>query len=186
MLHQEFDFFSHFNLHPIHRKDCNSKLKCAACNVMYEKSYWSNTERKNHPRTQATKLVCKSCRQNGYNPDDVKEYTCQVCNQQYGWKKFDSQMISHFKYNAQPKLQCKECVSQLTEKLKNLHSALKKSKRNCTCKCLFHKEKCPLAPCYHGETRWPGSDGRITAEERQFLDKLNPQPHWWAKAWGQQ
>ena len=173
MLHQEFDFFSHFNLDPIHRKDCNSKLKCAACNVMYEKSYWSNTERKNHLSTQATTLVCKSCRQNGYNADDVKTYTCQVCDRQYGWKKFDSQMISHFKYNAQPKLQCKECVSQLTEKLKNLQFALKKSKRVCACKCFLHVQ-----------VHWLGSDGHITAEDRQFLDQFNPLPDWWAKAWG--
>ena len=45
-------------------------------------------------------------------------------------------------------------------------------------------QSCPLSPCYFNEGRWPGSDGCITEDEKEFLEKLDPTPGWWQKAWG--
>ena len=93
-------------------------------------------------------------------------------------------MLRHFEHDHQPKLVCKECTSRETNQLKELQMKLKMSQRRCNCHRPLHDPRCPLAPCYHGERRWPGSDGYITIQERNFLDNLNPNPPWWRAAWG--
>ena len=50
--------------------------------------------------------------------------------------------------------------------------------------CPFHKARCPLTLCIFGERRWPGSDGFITVDDKNFLDSLTPKPVWWLRAWG--
>ena len=159
-------------------------MKCAACLVPYEKTYWSKSERDNHQGKQQTKLVCKACRAMGHNPDDVEKYTCQRCKVQYGWKKFPSEQMKNLKYHHRPKLECQMCTFEVAKKVSELQRKLKQSKRVCKCFCPLHTEKCPLAICYFQERRWPGSDGYISETDRNFLDKLNPQPAWWRKAWG--
>ena len=97
---------------------------------------------------------------------------------------FDAEMLKHYKYHSRSKLECKECTAALEKKVKELRGKVKDSNRKCKCFCPIHQLKCPLAPVVYHEKRWPGSDTGITAEERRFLDNLNPQPAWWRKAWG--
>ena len=129
-------------------------------------------------------MVCKSCREKGCHPQDTQMYTCQKCKQQLGAKKFDSKMLNHYNSRGTTKVQCNQCASEEANLLKELHLKLKKSTRHCKCYCPLHKERCPLAPCYHGEKRWPGSDGYISFKECNFLNEINPRPAWWNKAWG--
>jgi hypothetical protein len=68
-------------------------------------------------------------------------------------------------------------------RLKQLHTSLRGSRIVCSCSCLMHTERCHLSPRYAGETRWPGSDGCISAEDRAYLDALKPRREWWSKAW---
>ena len=162
-------------------QDCEQKLQCAACLVAFDKKYWSIKERENHASKQGTLLVCKSCRDSrGYTPDDVKTYTCQQCQDKGGFKLFDQKLVEHFKYDDRQKLLCKLCVA----KVKELQHKFKSSKRFCKCFCPIHRQSCPLSPCYFNERRWPGSDGCITEDEKEFLEKLDPTPGWWQKAWG--
>ena len=83
------------------------------------------------------------------------------------------------------------CVCLVKAKMKCLQERFKESKRFCKCNCFTHKEACPLSPCLYNEKRWPGSDvctrsrkQYISADDRAFLDGLNPKPDWWMKAWG--
>ena len=99
--------------------------------------------------------------------------------------------MHHYKHDQRPKLERKECVSLVKSKITCLKERMKESKRICNCHCLIHKEKCPLSPCIYNERRWPGSDvcprtrkQYISAEDRAFLDGLNPKPAWWKKARG--
>ena len=166
------------------------KIRCDRCRVPYDPKIWSKAE-KDNKQHQKTKLVCKTCRAEGYNPDDLKTYTCSRCHRSSGWKLFDPQQMSDYKYHQQPKLECKECVCLVKSKITCLKERMKESKRICNCHCLIHKERCPLSPCIYNERRWPGSDvcprtrkQYISAEDRAFLDGLNPKPNWWKKAWG--
>ena len=138
----------------------------------------------NITKTKQTSLVCRSCREKGYYPENVQTYTCQRCKQQLGGKKFDSLMLRHFEHDHQPKLVCKECTSREANQLKELQTKLKMSQRRCNCHRPLHDPRCPLGSFYHGERRWPGSDGYITIQERICFDNLNPNPPWWRAAWG--
>ena len=136
-------------------------------------------------------LVCKTCRAEGCNPDDLKTYTCSRCHRSAGWKLFDPAQVHNYKHHQRSKLECKECVCLVKSKINCLKERIKESKRICNCHCLVHKEKCPLSPCLYNERRWPGSDAcpktrkqYISADDRTFLDSLNPKPDWWMKAWG--
>ena len=155
--------------------------------MAFDKKYWTKQERENASRTgrkKSTALVCKPCRQNGYTPDDVETYQCQTCPTKGGWKIFDQSLIHNFKTNDREKLLCKSCVAQKAERIKQLQKKLRQSKRRCTCGCPIHRPKCPLSPVVYDERRWPGSDGYISSDDRQFLDSLRPRPQWWTDAWG--
>ena len=167
------------------QQDCEQKLQCAACLVAFDKKYWSKAERDHYERDRRTLLVCKSCRDSrGYTPDDVKTYTCQHCHDKGGWKLFDQNLMENYKYHRRQRLLCKLCVLQLARKTDELRQKFKNSKRFCKCFCPIHRQSCPLSPCYFNERRWPGSDGCITEDEKDFLENLNPTPSWWQKAWG--
>ena len=144
----------------------------------------SKTERDHYEGKQGTLLVCKVCRDSGYTPDDVKTFTCEQCQDKGGFKVFDKDLLLHVKYHGRKKLLCKLCVSQVTRKTDELQHKFKSSKRYCKCFCPMHRQSCPLSPCYFNERRWPGSDGCITEDEKEFLEKLDPTPGWWQKAWG--
>ena len=81
-------------------------------------------------------------------------------------------------------MECKECAQRVAQRVKGLQKELRSSKVRCKCFCPIHREKCPLAPVYHGQRRWPGRDANASAADRDFLNGLNPQPEWWRKAWG--
>ena len=146
--------------------------------------YWSKSERDNHASSQRTSLVCKTCRAEGFHPEDLETYTCQQCAGRFGAHRFGKDSLKDWKYHLRQKLICQVCVAQSEERVRMLRQRLQKSKRKCTCQCPIHREKCPLTPVLFGEKRWPGSDGAVSAEDRQFLDSLHPAPDFWAKAWG--
>ena len=146
-----------------------------------------------HKSSKGTSLLCSSCIDKGCIARDTELYQCKVCKQNFGAKRFDAVQLKNVKTYLSTKLECTDCARQIGQRIKELESRLKQSSR--VCKCFlgngYHKEKCPLTRCYSGEKRWPGSDkmqpsGKpfISAEDRQFLDNLNPKPKWWTKAWG--
>ena len=94
--------------------------------------------------------------------------------------------MENFKGSRQEKLECKTCVQRIATRLKQLETALKKSKRVCKCFQPLHAAKCPLTPCYSGEKRWPGSDGHISYEDMLSLNRRRPPPKWWWHAHGHQ
>ena len=96
-------------------------------------------------------------------------YECTNCKEKFGCKRFEGKMLANFKQSQVEKLECKKCIDRIATRLKHLETALKKSRRVCTCFELLHSAKCPLTPCYSGEKRWPGSDGHITFEDMQFF-----------------
>ena len=173
-------------------QDCQTKLRCGKCNTAYALKYWSQSERHNHSTSQRTKLICKACRAQGFHPRDLKTYACQTCAREFGASKFNQNQLHHFKYHQRKKLRCLQCDAAAEERVRQLREQLRKSKRTCTRYCRKHQEgncsmhhpKCPLTPVIFGERRWPGSDGAISADDRKFLDELNPPPAWWSKAWG--
>ena len=107
-----------------------------------------------------------------------------MCKSCFGNKRFDDQVLKHHKYHARDKLVCLECVKASAMKEQTFHSEFRKSKVYCKCMCPIHQERCPLAPRFAGEKRWPGCDGVISAVDRKFLDELAPRSAWWSKAWG--
>ena len=94
---------------------CDVSFKCSACNASINKNYWTAAERKHLSRTR---LVCKPCRQKGYNPDDVKTYNCESCGTQGGWKLFDAVVMKNFKFRGGKKPLCKACVMQYKKRIK--------------------------------------------------------------------
>ena len=159
-------------------------LKCSKCKTEYELTYWSRSARRNHSSPKRTYLVCKACRAQGFHPHDLETYTCQTCACKFGARRFNRHQLRHFKYHQRQKLICMQCTAAAEERVQQLRGQLRKSNRKCTCHCRMHKKKCPLDPVIFGERRWPGSDGAISADDRKFLDELNPPPTWWSKAWG--
>ena len=129
------------------------------------------------------KIVCQQCKSEGRSAYDTDAYTCQACCKSFGCKKFDQVMLHNFRYRERSKLVCLSCSSEALNKEKRIQKQFRHSKVFCTCFCPIHAERCPLAPRYAGERRWPGCDDQIDSAERQFLDKLNPRPAWWANAW---
>ena len=169
------------NAGPLKFERRKPKLPCSKCKTLL---YWHRYQRKNHLGPRKTKLVCKACRAQGFHPDDLKTYKCQTCACEFGAHKINKNQLHHFKYHQRKKLRCMQCAAAAEERVRQLHKQLRKSKRKCTCHCRIHQKKCPLTPVIFGEMRWPGSDGAISADDRKFLDELNPPPDWWRKAWG--
>ena len=118
-------------------------------------------------------------------------HACQTCEREFGADKFDRELLRNRKHHQRKKLECKQCAADAKEKVRELQKRMQKSKRRCKCYCSIHKPLCPLTVVILGERRWPGSDLSsdrktpwISAEDRKFLDGLNPRPPWWSKAWG--
>ena len=164
-------------------KDCQTKLKCAACKNMFDEKCWTKKERDNH-RNLNRKLVCSNCRDKGHHPDDVDKYKCQRCDLVFGGKKFDQKMINNYRNNWRSKLECNECVQRVAQRVKGLQKEVRSRKVRCKCFCQIHREKCLLSLVYHGQRRWPGCDANVSAADRDFLNGLNPQPEWWRQARG--
>ena len=165
-------------------KDCKTKLRCGKCKTAYEVTYWSRMELFHHTSSRRTPLVCKTCRTQGYGPEDMETYTCQQCTGSYGYNLFSKVQLNNSKLHLRKRRVCKPCTARGEERVRLLCKALQHSKRKCTCRCPIHQIKCPLTPVIFGERRWPGSDGAITADDRRFLDELRPVPAWWNPAWG--
>ena len=121
--------------------------------------------------------------------EEPELYTCTTCSALVGAAKLDMISLKNFRDRGRRTLTCRKCVDAKNARIKMLHDKAafgkpKGSQRYCKCKCFVHQERCPLTPVIYGERRWPGSDGYISADERAFLDSLQPRPQWWLKAWG--
>ena len=162
-------------------KDCKAKFKCKACNVLYAPTEWTADVRKHH-KNRGDALVCITCTKQGCTPQDPELYECKMCRKKLGTKRYNGSDLLHYKYHSYTKLHCAQCKIDSTTREKELQRKVKGSKYFCKCGCPIHTERCPLTPCYAGERRWPGSDNGISAEDRVFLDLLNPRPKWWSNA----
>ena len=129
-------------------------------------------------------MICKECRHRGCTSRDPALYTCTTCSGAFGAAQIDSKSFVNFKSHGRRTLTCSNCMNARKIRVMSLKSILSKSTRKCTCLCPFHKALCPLTPCTLGEKRWPGSDGFISLEDKNFLESLQPKPPWWQAAWG--
>ena len=162
---------------------CRAIMTCATCKKKQGQEYWSNTEIKNYI-SKGSALVCKECRHRGCTSRDPTLYTCTTCSETFGAAQIDSKSFVNFKSHGRRTLTCSNCMNARKIHVMSLKSILSKSTRKCTCLCPFHKALCPLTPCTLGEKRWPGSDGFISLEDKNFLESLQPKPPWWQAAWG--
>ena len=158
-------------------------LKCGACNIGYDKTHWTANQVKHHVN-RGTILVCQKCSEKGCTTTDTRLYTCSACHETYGSKFFGRQDKYHSNEHHNKKLLCTKCQTESHMKVRHLKHKMTQSQRRCKCYCPIHQDRCPLSPFVYGDRRWPGSDGYISATEREWLDKLKPVPDWWSRAWG--
>ena len=88
------------------------KYRCHACWRYFDRNNWTSTERKNATRPareKSTALVCKSCRQDGYDAKDLNTYRCTTCNKKGGGNKFNYASLRSFKNSHRDHLLCKDC-----------------------------------------------------------------------------
>ena len=163
------------------RKPCDG-----LCGTLLDKSSVTPQDWKCKQSAKHSYLYCGDCRSRGLSKKDCCLYKCTHCKSEFGCKRFDDKMLDNFKASQQQKLECKSCSEVIATRLKQWESALKESKRVCKCFQSFHSAKCPQTPCYHGEKRWPGSDGHITFQDMQFLNGRKSPPKWWWQARGRQ
>ena len=71
-------------------KDCITNLRCAKCKKKYVVKYWSKPELKQHKADTTYRLVCKTCRELGYHPNDLTTSTCMRCTSSFGAHRFNS------------------------------------------------------------------------------------------------
>ena len=164
--------------------DCANKEECGGCGALVERTAMKKSDlsyKRDHPDSL---LLCAECRTKGLTKQDGKLYVCTSCGQELGAKRFKSETLKDRNRGRMTKLECADCVQRIEKRLKVLETALKKSKRICTCHQLLHTSKCALTPCYAGEKRWPGSDGYINRVDMEFLNDRKPPPKWWWRAWG--
>ena len=161
--------------------DCQSKVQCKGCESWWDKNTVSKEDWDYKSRYGS--WLCKICKDKGCSKQDATLYECTECRKELGRKRFDSKMMENHAARGS-RLECQECTTSITKRLRDLEVGLKKSKRVCKCHEVLHEAKCPLTPCYAGELRWPGSDGYISREDRDFLNARKPRPKWWWRAWG--
>lgn len=158
---------------------CDGQLRCDRCLKRFDIKLWSkNARRGNH------QLVCDACRAMGFHAGDLQSYSCDICKKELGGKKFEANQVRNFKQRETSKMHCLECAEEVKTRVRQLQSRMRQSKRRCTCLCRIHRDACQLAPVFSGDKRWPGSDGAISWDDKNFLDALRPRPAWWSKAWG--
>ncbi len=114
--------------------DCESKIPCDVCKTRYPKTSWPVQTLKNQKK-QGIKIVCRSCKEKGCTANDTDLYTCQQCHNDFGSKRFNTDLLKDFKYQDRRKLMCLVCVREVIEKEKRLHREFKKSKVYCKCGC---------------------------------------------------
>ena len=96
---------------------CKTLVKCAACQIGYEKSYWSASELKMQ-KARGTVLVCKDCRSKGCTPHDTHMYKCTTCAREMGSARFDVVSFQHFRDHGRRTLTCKDCVKDCKKHIK--------------------------------------------------------------------
>ena len=164
-------------------EDCRKKIRCDKCHTAFDKKYWTKSECGNNMNKQ-TKVVREACRAEGFHAFDLQAYTCQTCSGIFGSKKYNRVMLKNYKQHKRRNLECLHCIAAAEDRVRQLRKRMQQSKRRCNCYCRIHQAKCPLTPVIFGERHWPGSDGAISAADRQFLDQMIPTPGWWDAAWG--
>ena len=155
---------------------------CAACTTQLPKASF-DAWIQSHAKQDDRKLVCKSCQENGYSPQDVIHYVC-CKGHRAGHKSFKSSDLHNAKRPGRSAtgLICTNCRQRQDALVKKLNM---KGAWKCTCKDAkalkgkrafmalhaHHDRRCNLAPIAAGESRWDGKNVGVTLEDVQFLER---------------
>ena len=90
---------------------CQTTIRCSKCQTAIEMKVWSKSARNRYFDGQRTMFVCKSCRAQGFHPDDLKTYKCQTCAGEFGGHKFHHKVLKVYQYKKTEKLQCIQCTA---------------------------------------------------------------------------
>ena len=85
----------------------NAHHRCAVCHRRYQLE--TKSQRSNHRQRPDVALVCRSCRENGYTPNDIRAYECRNCKRPLGRKKFSASAIQNFIRRKRGILTCRRC-----------------------------------------------------------------------------
>ena len=158
-------------------------MVCSACGLERSLSEYEAANLRAHTDARkATPLVCSDCRQQGCTPRCLERVECAECSRAYGIKSYNGTQWNNYMKQQLKRLVCNECATEISERLKRLHEDVKRSAFRCICKKPSHTERCPLYPRIFGEQLWPGKDGDVGLEDKQFLD--HHRPAWWLVAQG--
>ena len=95
-------------------QECLRVTRCSSCNTKYEAKYWTKPEQKNHASCLQTKLLCKACRAQGFNPWNLKAYRCQACAYKFGANRFNKRKLYNFNSKRTRKLLCLHCEGSVS------------------------------------------------------------------------
>ena len=82
---------------------------CAVCSG--EVALTTKAQRANHRQRPHVRLVCGTCKASGYTSHDTQSYTCQGCNETYGYSNFHPVDMRNFRCRPSGPLLCKACRS---------------------------------------------------------------------------
>ena len=91
--------------------DCSSKIPCDACKVRFPKTSWPPQTLKNQKK-QGSKIVCRSCKDQGRTACDPALYTCKHCHKELGSARFARDLLRNLKYHERRQLICLVCASR--------------------------------------------------------------------------
>ena len=93
----------------------SDKLRCSRCEVAYGDAYWTSNQQKSH-RHRQTKLVCRTCRSQGFHPRNISAYKCQTCKEDLGTWRFKYWQLWAYRRHPCMRLRCIQCIAEETEK----------------------------------------------------------------------
>ena len=90
---------------------CSTLWTCKPCGQNFPADIFDAVNLRNH-RARKDFLVCKTCRVDGYNPQDTTDYPCESCGAK-GCGLFETTELQEYKKasaDKKPKLVCKSCL----------------------------------------------------------------------------
>ena len=130
-------------------------------------------------KTRGDTLLCNTCTAAGFTGKNTRAFECRGCNQTYGHKRFDVRETRlHTITNCVDRVRAKPLCDECTQRVKLLRVEVLKSSRRCKCNGTpNHKDSCPFA-IPRRAFWWPGGEHqRVSADDKQLLDRANTQ--WW-------
>ena len=161
-------------------------LPCNACGQELPASDYNATMLRHHQeKTKHSPLICPGCQGRGCTARCATLVECQRCKKSLGVSKFNQNDWKNHQQGKLSLLVCHACREWEEAELKRLKLLVRDSKFHCKCAQNHgHAARCPLAPAYFGEVRWPGKDLGVSQAERDFLDSHKPE--WWSRRLRQQ